>query len=250
MYHTMAYTLLIGTTVDTDVPAVQDDIIAIQNSHFILPSPMKLFGACVTSPTFLSGKLVSPTIRQINPILIRPGNPRAIGGDNTGVYYAQGGGAQLYPFEETQILGTAAPGTTERYTALLFAGDQPGQIPVGNIFPVGWTSAVAANANAWTTVAYGLSTVIPSGMYTMILSEHWSTNAIGHRWVFSNQVWRPGFPSLVAATNRLPDHLVANWFGTMGIFRSNDLPRLQVLCNAADAVHTGTMWLMRTGNLN
>jgi hypothetical protein len=246
----MAYTLSIGAVAGTDVPALADDIIQIQNNHFILPQAMKLFGAIVYSPTFLAAQLVSPTIRQINPIFLRPGNGSAIATNNPGIYYAGGGGAQMYPFEENQILGSANPGTTERFTAVLFAGDVQTPWPQGNIFPCQFTSTGAAVANAWTSIAYGFTNVLPSGIYTMVMSEHFSTNAIAHRWIFSNVYWRPGNPSGVSAVTRLPDNWSSGWPGVMGPFRSNDLPRLQVLCNAADAVHTGYAWILRTGNMS
>jgi hypothetical protein len=250
MYHTMAYTLAIGAVANTDVPALQDDIIQIQNNHFIFMQQMKLMSAIVYSPTIISAQLVSPTLRQINPVFIRPLNPSAIGAGNPGVFYAFGGGATLYPFEENQILGTANPGTTERFTAVLFAGDGNNQTIMGNIFPCQFTSVGTAVVNSWTSIPYGFTNVLPSGLYTMVQSEHFSTNAIAHRWIFSNQVWRPGFPSMPSATARVPDQMLVDWLGTMGVFRSNDLPRLQVLCNVADNVHTGYAWVARTGNLS
>jgi hypothetical protein len=249
MYHTMAYTTLIGTVANTDIPALQDDIIAIQNTHFILPAPMKLFAGLVTSPTAINAQLVSPTLRQINPVFFRPVNLNALPPGNPGVFYAFGGGLQLSAFEETQVLGTAAPATTERFTAVLFAGDTPTPNPQGPVYVCQFTSTGTATANVWTTIPYGYTNVLPSGIYTMVQSELFSTNGIAHRWIFSGQYWRPGFPSMQAAGNRLPDQLLYDWLGMMGTFRSNDLPRLQVLANAADAVHTGYAWLVRTGNL-
>lgn len=250
MFHTFAYTLAIGAVADTDVPALNDDILTIQNSHFVLSQPLRLFGAMVNSPTIIRAKLTSPTLRQIASVYLRGINAVAITGNNPFVYLVYGGGTVLRPFEEIQILATANPGTTERLTALMFAGNQVDQPPVGDLYPVRFTGTTAAVANAWTTITIATTDVLPSGVYTMLQSEHFSTNAIGHRWIFSNQTWRPGFPSTTANTNRLPDQLIVNQFGVMGQFRSNDLPRLQVLCNSTDNSHEGYMWVMRTANLS
>lgn len=250
MYHAFAYTLAIGATADTDVPALSDDILTIQNSHFVLSNSLNLFGAIVLSPTILRAKLTSPTLRQIANVYLRGINAVAIPGNNPFFYYAPAGGLKLRPFEEIQVLGTANPGTTERFTAVMFAGDQPTQNPIGDVYPVRFTSSGSAVANTWTTVTIATTDVLPSGIYTMVMSENESTNGIAHRWIFSNQLWRPGYPSNTSLTNRNPDMLRSGVFGAMGVFRSNDLPRLQVLCNSTDSTHEGYMWIMRTGNLS
>jgi hypothetical protein len=249
MYHTCAYTLLIGSTADTDVPAVQDDIIQIQNNHFILPQDMRLLAAMAMSPTIARARLVSPTLRQIANPYIRPVQSSAVPGNNPDFYPIAPNPTLLRAFEETQILGTAAPATTERFTTLLWIGDGPTMWPVGNLYPLRWTSSSAAVANAWTTIQIVFQDVIPSGVYTAVMSEHFSANAQAHRWIFSNQVWRPGQISSPSNQNRLPYEMYEGFLGQLGVFRSNDLPRFQCLCNGADAAHEGYMWVMRTGNL-
>lgn len=249
-YHVCAYTTAIGAVADTDVPALNDDILTIQNTHFVLSKSLWLLASMVLSPTIIRARLTSPTLRQIASIYLRGINAAAIPGNNPYIYFTYGGGTQLRPFEEIQVLGTAAPGTTERFTALMFLTDGIVQQPIGDLYPVRFTSTGTAVANAWTTIAIATTDVLPSGIYTMCQSEHISTNAIAHRWIISNQTFRPGFPSMTANTNRLPDQIIFDQFGQMGQFRSNDLPRLQVLCNAADASHEGYLWVMRTGNLS
>ena len=249
MYHTFANTFLSGPVTLADVPALQDDIITIQNTHWIPQMKMNLFADIVYSPTISEAQLISPTKRQINPVDVRGLNPSAIGAGNPWIFYTPPGGLTLTPFEELQLLATISPGTTEQLTALHFAGDVQTPWPAGDIYPVKFTSVGPAVANKWTTITYGLTNVVPSGIYTMVLSELASAAGICHRWIFSGQYWRPGMLSMPSAVTRMPDVIQQGWLGTMGSFRSTDLPRLQVLCGGADAVFTGYMWLIRTGNL-
>jgi hypothetical protein len=250
MFHLLGNTLLIGAVADTDVPALQDDIIQIQNSHFILPQNMKLFAAAAMSPTMIRARLVSPTLRQIAAPYIRPVISGALPGGNPNFMGIAQNPMTLRAFEETQILGTANPGTTERFTSLLWVGDGITPNPIGDIYPLRFSSTTAAVANAWTSATISFLDVVPSGLYAAVQSECTSTNAIAHRWIFSNQQLRPGFISQANTTSRLPYEMTLDYFGLMGQFRSNDLPRLQVLCNAADAAHEGYLYVVRVGNLN
>jgi hypothetical protein len=249
MYHTFVNTLSAGPLVLGDIPALQDDIITIQNNHWIPQVKMNLFADLVISPTITEAQLISPTKRQINPVDIRGLNQAALSVNNPFVFYLPQGGMTLTPFEELQFLATITPGTTERVFGIHFAGDVQTPWPAGDVYPVKFTSATATVANVWTTIPYGVTNVLPSGVYTMVLSELSSATAVAHRWIFSGQYLRPGMPSAPNTFSRLPDVIQQGWLGTMGAFRSTDLPRLQVLCTAADAAHTGFAWLIRTGNL-
>lgn len=136
---------------------------------------------------------------------------------------------------------------TERLTALIALQDMPEPIPAGTPYAVRFTSTGAANANAWTTIAFTMDQSFPTGTFDMIASEVQSTNAIAHRWIFDVQQPRPGFISLTSLANR------GNWwqylfrYGKMGSFINTAMPRLQVLCNAGDASHEGYMWVVPRG---
>jgi hypothetical protein len=84
----------------------------------------------------------------------------------------------------------------------------------------------------------------------MVMSECQSTNAIAHRWIIPNQIPRPGFPSFAALGSRLPYAMSSGQLGLMGSFRSNDLPRPQLLVNGTDNAHEGYLYVIRVGNLN
>lgn len=248
-FHLAGYTLLIGAVADTDVPVITDDILSVQNGHYILPQNRLLLAAAAMSPTIARAKIVSPTLRQIAPPFIRPIIGAAIPPANPNVMDLTGSPAMLYANEELAIQGTAAPGTTERFTALLWLTTAVENVPIGPPTPLRFTSTGAAVANAWSSLAITFTDTIPSGLYAAVFSEHFSANAIAHRWIFSNQQDRPGFLSAAAVGSRTYTYIPWLSNGLMGRFRSNDLPRLQVLCNAADASHEGYLWVQRIGNL-
>lgn len=250
MYHLFAYTKLIDNTVDNDVTALNDDILTIFNSHFILPQNMLMLGATGMSATLDRVRLASATLRQIANPYVRPVIAAATPGNNPNMMLLDHNPPTIPRLEEIQMLATSTVAMgTERFTGLVWVSEGIQQIPTGNVYPLRYTSTTAAVANAWTSVSVTFQDTIPSGLYAIIFSEHQSTNAQAHRWIISNQTWRPGLPSFTAWSQRLPYAIAKGQWGQMGIFRSTDPPRLQVLCNGADATHTGFLHVIRIGNI-
>lgn len=251
MFHLCAYTAAIDSTADTDVSALTDDILTVQNSHFILGDARTLSLAYAGSATLSRAKLASPSMRQIASPFLRPIAQSTLPASDPPCWYLLDQGFSLKPFEEIQVQATSGVAMgTERFYALLWTNRGYVQWPVGNPIPLRFTSATACVANTWTTLTVAFADTIPSGLYAMLLSEHFSTNAVAHRWIVSNQLDRPGHLSYSANTKRHPDAIQRGALGVMGQFRSNDLPRLQVLANSTDNSHEGYLYVARIGNLS
>ena len=251
MFHLGAYFVSVGQTADTDMTAVTDDILTIQNGHFILSRPMGLLAAIAMSATLTRCKLASPSMRQIASPYIRPLNVALLPANNPNMWLLDHNEFMLQPFEEIQAQitsGLAMGNENARVGIWLRWANVP--IPQGNIIPLRFTSTTAAVANAWTTLSLTFTDTIPAGVYAAVLSEHFSTTGTFHRWIFSNQEPRPGYVSFAAGSSRLPYAITKGQFGQMGRFRSNDLPRLQVLCNSTDSTHEGYLHVVRVGNLS
>jgi len=249
MYHLIANGMTIATTVDTDVPALNDDIIAIQNSHFVLSQPMQLIGAAAMGILIDRARIASPTMRQIANPYVRSLIAAAVPGSNPNMWLLDHNPFTVPAFEEIQVLGTSTTGTTEKFTAFTWLTPGMEVMPIGNVIPLRFTSTTAAVANAWTTLSITFGDTLPTGLYAMVLSEMFSTNGQAHRWIISNQTWRPGLMSFTLTSQRHPYAIAKGQWGVMGRFRSNDLPRLQVMCNGADATHVGYLHVVRIGNI-
>lgn len=250
MFHLAAWAASLGTTADTDITAATDDILTIQNSHFVLAQEMKLIAALAMSATLSRAKIASPTMRQIASPFIRPIRVAATPGDNVNMWLLDHSPFSIKPYEEIQVQATSAIAMgTEPFAAFAWLQDNFVPIPTGNIIPLRFTSSTAAVSNTWTTLSLTFADTIPTGRYAAVLSECQSTNARAHRWIFSNQVWRSGFPSFTALSQRLPYAIEKGQFGVMGYFNSNDLPRFQVFVNGTDNAHEGYLHAVRIGNI-
>lgn len=251
MFHLAAYTELIDSTTDFDVDALSDDILTIQNSHFVLGQAMDLAMSWVGSTTLTRCKLASPSMRQIASPHIRAINQAILPVNDPNCWLLFDSPFRIKPFEEIQMQATSGVAMgTERFTGLVWLRNGFFPWPQGDIIPLRWTSSGTATANAWSSITLTFADTIPSGQYTMVMSECFSTNAIAHRWIVSNQIMRPGHLSFASNTSRQTNPVARGALGVMGSFRSNDMPRLQVLCNAANNSHEGYLWVVRSGNIS
>lgn len=251
MFHLAGYTASIDTTADSDVAAIVDSILSIQNSHFVLSQSMQLIAAAAMQATAGRAKLASPSMRQIASPWIRPIIAGATPGSNPNMWLLDQSPFTIPPYEEIQCQATGAQAMgSERFTACIWLQDVFRPCPVGNIIPVRFTSSTACVANVWTALTLSWGDTLPSGQYAMVLSEHHSAAGQAHRWIFPNQLYRPGFLSFTAGTQRHPYAISKGQFGLMGVFRSNDLPRFEALANGTDSTHVGYAHVVRVGSLS
>lgn len=250
MFHLAAYFESIDNTANVDINAAVDDIIAIQNNHLILPQDMWLLAVAAMSATITNARLASPSMRQIANPFIRPLIAAAVPGSNPNVMILDHNPFRLTKGEELQITATSAVAMgSEDFTAFLWLADGKSPLPQGNVTPLQFTSTTACVADTWTSVALTWNDSLPSGRYAAVMSEHWSATGRGHRWIFSNQIYRPGYLSFTANSGRHPYAMGLGQFGLMGTFLSTDLPRLQVLAGTTDNAHTGNLYVTRLGPL-
>lgn len=246
MFHLAAFFKSLGDTANTQIPALNDGILSITNNNFLLPGPMQLLGATAMSVGHTRSYFSSPRINQYNPLYVRPLIQAVKPGDDPAIMDFCDRPLVLRGGEELALYGTTAttPGP-ENYTALVWLAERKPDLPAGEVWQVKYTSTTAATANAWSAVQITLGQNLPDGTYAMVMSEHQSSNAIAHRWTFSNQYFRPGFLSVTSLANRTYQGFYRLRFGQMGTFSTYNIPRLEVLCNGADATHEGYMSVVK-----
>ncbi len=246
-HHVIAWTAVIGNGANTEVAALNDDIIVLSVSNrFMLPTDFWMLLAFASSATLLRARINSPTLRQVSPPQIRPIEVSLLPTDLPSIASWLDQPFRLLKDEQLILEATSGVAMTERFTALAWlAPEVPGPVPSGDVITLRFTSATAAVANVWTTLTITLEQDLPPGRYAMVGSEMQSTNAIAHRWIIPNQLWRPGNVSITALANAGSDLFYRRRLGEWGQFVNTAMPQPQVLCNAADAVHAGFLQIVR-----
>jgi len=247
MFHLGAYTLAtFQNTANTDIPALQDGILVIQNNHFILPRDMKLYLAAAMSASLTRARLNSGTIRQINPAYIRPTAVTLLPPTDPNVMDLRDNPMVLAGAEEIQLEATGTSTVNEVLTGLIAISPGITPMPQGNITTVRATSTTAAVANVWTPVQLTFETGLPVGEYAVVGCDYVATNALAFRLTFDNQFWRPGWQGM--ATTGLRPHYAQLWggMGEWGRFTNYSLPRMEVLNNSTDSTHTFFLQVIKT----
>jgi hypothetical protein len=238
---------LIGSTANTDVAALTDDVLTISNNHFLPGRDYDLVYAWAGSPTLDRARIVSPTNRQVTLPFIRPISAAVVPAAEARLMDLHENPFRVRGLEELAIEASAAPSATERFTCVLglSAGFEPA--PRGDIFILRGTSTTAATANVWSSIAVTWADILPAGSYAVVGLEVISTNHIASRLIVSNQRERPGAIGVTTAGNRQYHLFRSGNLGVWGRFRSTEMPIVQVLANAADATHTVYLSIIRTG---
>ena len=236
-WHTSAYFASVAASqTNLDVAAISDGILVIQNGHLIPYKDLMLLYAYSSGLGLVRSRLTSPKLRQITQPQIRPINKALLPAGNPNVAWYLANYLVCRGQEElaNQQTTDATAGPNNNYTVVSLS-DKLDPIPAGDILTIRATSTSTAVASAWTLVSYTLDDALPTGTYAMISSECISTTSIAHRWTYDGQFLRPGFLGQAADSTRVFDGQYNGRFGSMGRFRNQSLPRLEVLCNAADA---------------
>jgi hypothetical protein len=248
MLHLAAYFEAIGQTVNTDIDALRDDVLTIQNTHFVLNEPSELVAAYASSATLNRVRLDSPTLRYVANPYVLPITAALLPPDNPAVADYRDNPIRLPQAEELAVQATSDLGAgNENLHILLWLRDRFDPAPPGQIVTTRVTSTTAAVANTWTTLTTTWETSFPAGRYAVVGMEGISTNGIAYRMIFPGQLKRPGSLSKTVVGRRSHEMFRVGGLGRWGDFQSNVLPQFQALNNGTDAAHTFFVQMVRIG---
>lgn len=237
-------TLGAGAQTDTDLAALTDNIVQIQNGHFLPPADMSILWASTYGASVTRAKFSSPKIRQINTAYIRPMNANVTPVNNQNIMLLNPGQLTVRGLEELAVLvSDSAGGVKQTVCTALLANRIP--VPAGDVFNFRVTGTTTVTANAWTAVPLTFEVTPPAGTYAVIGGELASTTCQAFRLIFDGMYFRPGLPGINANTSRLLWETMYGEFGVWGYFRNVNLPRMEVLCNAADTSQEGYLQCVR-----
>lgn len=242
MWHLAAFTgTFAAPTTNTNLPALNDQVLTIRNAQFFLSKKFDLLWAACMGPTIDAARLESPSLRlptfpQILPLTIGAvpiAEPRV--DDYSRQPFKLAVNEQL---AITTLDTAAAPG---QITGLIGLRDSYQPMPSGNIYKMRGTSTVAATANVWSTIEpVTYTNDLPDGMYALVGMNYYAANGQAARAIFTspgNQILRPGCVANVAVGDQPFEGFMDGRYGSWGTFDSDNIPNIEVLCNGATAVH-------------
>lgn len=244
MWHTVAYAASVTNSLtDTNLAALSETalIIGTQNGFRLLEN-MFLASAWSLPNNGTGFRLTSPKFAQFSKVEVLPVGPGPKETDGLMVASWPYRAPVFRPQEEVVASCDTGGAAAAVETLLVSLAKNVDPVPPGEELTVKFSSSTAAVANAWTNLgAPTLAIVLPEGAYALIGSHLKSTNAQGHRYIFSGQFYRPGFPSTTAFTNRIWPGVSDYRQGMAGTFSNITLPQIEVLASGTDSSHTGFM---------
>lgn len=235
-FHCIAWSESYNTAVLEDLAPVTDEIITIQNSHFVPQRDYNILWCCGLGTDLQRLRFVSPSLRQMTNSHVRPLQPTLVGANNPNIAAFLRKPLRIKALEELAVESVHDAGVAQRITAI--AGIQWARImpvPNGDVYTMRGTSITAVTANAWTTVTITWDDTLPLGTYAVVGMEYFSANAQAARLVFEDQVNRPGCVGVTDRNQRGAEIFRGGDLGVWGYFNSNRMPNVQALANAADA---------------
>lgn len=248
MFHTCAFAQSTGNTANTDQAPVPDDILVIQNNHFLLQRDWLLLAAYAGGTSLDRARLVTPSLRQITLPFIRPVNVGLLPITLTPVDDLRANPLRLRALEElaTEHTNTAV-GPTINTTVLCLSQGPVSPIPSGDIFTMRGTGTTTLGVNSWTSITTTWADTLPAGLYSCVGLSAFSTGCQAARLIFEDQVQRPGCVG-GAGIGTLPNPIFIDGnLGEYGRFNANRMPTVQFLSASADTAETVYLQLIRIG---
>lgn len=247
MFHLAANFVALTNAANLDVPALNDDVLQVQNGHHIPSKDVNLAAVYAGATTLLRTRINSPKVRQISPsflssvnaALLPPTDPNIV--DMTDSPFVLRGQEEIV-FEST---GSAAGPNNHYIISWHQVAFEPA--PRGDIYTIRGTSTTAAVASTWTTVAVAWDIQLPAGRYAVIGGTYFATNAVAFSLIFDNQYWRPGGLGGATPDVRPWTKQIKGGLGKWGEFNTVTLPRVRVLNDSTDATHEFLLDIVRIG---
>lgn len=237
MHHTLAWSASAADATLVDLTPVPDPIITVSNGHFFPQRSYDVLAAVVMGTNAQRVRIVTPKLRQVNPLWLRPMNAALVAVSNYAIVDMRRQPLRINGLEEVEVDYQQTSGGAQRGTVIQNwqLADTP--MPPGDIYNLRGTSVTAAVANAWTQLTTTWETNLPAGIYAVVWANVISTNQQAFRLIIENQVERPGWVGVPTTLGRQGDDIPETGFGEWGRFRNTAIPIIETLCNAADAVH-------------
>lgn len=239
MHHTIAWRESIADIVANDITPVPDELMAIQNGHFMPQTDKFLLYAYAGAAGITDARFISPTFRQITNPRIRPINLAIVPVDEPNMADYSQYPLKVRGLEELQLEISQTTGGAAVVVGVAGLASQPvGPTPNGDIFTMLGTGATTVTAGAWSLVTVTWADTLPNGLYACVGAEFVGATCVAGRLIFEEQWDRPGGLGQSLVSGNGPQLFRKGRLGVWGRFNANRMPTVQFFCNAADTAQS------------
>lgn len=218
----------------TQVNAVNDSILTLQNNQLILPENGRLVVVAGVGTNLSRIRLNTPSVRQVSLPYYNPVNTTATVQAVPNVADLTSGPITI-PFADaiaweaqTTDVGTQSVTILNWYNF----GYRP--VPNGQRYRIRATSTITAVASTWANGPITLEQTLPMGNYAVVGMDVVGTNLLAARLIFPGSSYRPGVLPRNAEGNDIWDGFQDGRLGMYGVFNSVNQPNLEIFAIGAN----------------
>lgn len=246
MFHTVAYTATGIAATDVDMTPIADNLMTVQNGHFMPQFDARLMYAFVGGLTQTKAKIVTPSIRQICSQEIRPLDNAAHPVSLPAIANYANNPFTLKGLEEISVvMRNTSTAVVQAVLGLSLTPVMPA--PQGNIYTIRGTGTTTLTALGWTSVTITWSDSLPTGTYLCVGLAAFAATCVAARLTFENQWERPGCVGTDLVTSQEWPMFHRGNMGVWGSFHSYRMPSVEFLSVSADTVQTVFMDFIKVG---
>lgn len=248
MHHTCAYGATVASAAETDIAALTDGPLVIQNGHFLPQRPTDICYAAFCALLGTYARISTPTLAVITTPYFRDislavdfGNPQILADYSQDMLH-------LEALEEVVLFAKNSAATSGLSLGILGLMIQNIPQPAGRVYTIRGTAVATLTINAWTqlgTITW--QNQLPTGIYAVVGAEAFSAGGKAFRLTFENQVWRPGGLAMLLETNRTHPLFRMGNLGTWGQFHNYAMPTFEMISASADTAEVVYMDIVRIG---
>ena len=249
-FHCAAYYSSVSATgSDTELAALQDQILTISNNRFLFRENRRLLWGSAIGTSVYNASISAPSFSNITTPYLSYGIEQSDNPTNLPAVEDW----TMSPFnlaarEELsfRVSGTAG-GVVEDNYGILGIEFNPVPAPRTSYYCLRGTSTTAAVANSWTELSVTWQNQLPAGRYAVVGGNGVSVGGIGFRFIIQDQLPRPGGLCTTQFVNQNWKGFSNGYLGNWGEFESFVMPGVEILNETTTADHTFYMTIAKIG---
>ena len=230
------------------VNAVPDQHVVAVGVDIMVPEYNRLIGAmaCLGNNAGAMARLVSPSLRRVNPYYIHPVALGLVPGSDPPLGMGSGLAVPLDIGENLEAEDNADPAAAEQHAIVVWLADRDIAPVSGKIYSVRFTTTLTLAVNTWCYGAIDTVDDPPVGTYKVVGARLVCAVGIAARFVPIGANYRPGFPVQATVGEKQSMLFRHGWLGAWFSFSMLQLPGIEVLPSAAagSATYQGYMDLI------
>jgi hypothetical protein len=229
--HTAVFTKLdTAAAVNEDIPAVTDQVLTVQNNHYIAQEDMNLLAAYARDAGITNARIFTPQLLKVGVPSIVPPNANAAPISLPPMIYYPPGKLRIPSIDEIafQISNGGAGGVRAVGAIWLMTLGHSLNVPPGDVYTLRATVTITGTAAAWTAGVMVFDQTLPAGTYQVVGLDVVGATTELARLIFMGGGYRPGTIVRPAVSNYMWEYFRAGTSGVLGTFVSTAQPQLEV----------------------